>query len=227
MIDRPGPKRLDTGCPIDRPRRACRTKGPVRGARAGPFTCVPVTGPCDTFGSKEGLVCAYLESRSARIQDLITRTLTRFRTPRERLPGVFDAQGEMFTDPEYDGCAFARATSETADNSSISRAAADYRSWLRGLLTDLAAEAGYADSESLARQLHLLFDGTGWSAAAHHRPAAKRPDQGLEPRRTKSALAGRRFRGGRPTDGPGAVRTAAGPAVDDRRPRVPRREKCC
>ncbi|MEU6656513.1 TetR/AcrR family transcriptional regulator, partial [Streptomyces sp. NPDC046900] len=51
----------------------------------------------NTFGSKEGLVCAYLISRNLRIRDRITRTLTRFRTPCERLLGVFDAQGELFT----------------------------------------------------------------------------------------------------------------------------------
>src|SRR3954470_15438092 len=59
----------------------------------------------NTFGSKEALVRAYLERRDGNLRDRITRTLTRFRTPRERLLGVFDAQGELFTDPEYNGCA--------------------------------------------------------------------------------------------------------------------------
>jgi AcrR family transcriptional regulator len=51
----------------------------------------------NTYGSKEVLIAAYLDLRGARIKDAITRTLTRFRTPREQLLGIFDAQGEMFT----------------------------------------------------------------------------------------------------------------------------------
>ncbi|MGI5144031.1 TetR/AcrR family transcriptional regulator [Streptomyces sp. CA-106110] len=86
----------------------------------------------NTFGSKEGLVCAYLELRNVRIRDRITRTLTRFRTPREQLLGVFDAQGEAFTDPEYNGCAFMRATAETPEDSAIRRAADSNRAWVRG-----------------------------------------------------------------------------------------------
>src|ERR1700728_4913124 len=49
------------------------------------------------FGSKEELVRAYLESRHASTSERITRALTRFRTPRERLLGVLDAQGEILT----------------------------------------------------------------------------------------------------------------------------------
>ncbi|MEU6322764.1 TetR/AcrR family transcriptional regulator [Streptomyces sp. NPDC047009] len=116
------------------------------------------------FGSKEGLVCAYLDLRHERMRDRITRTLTRFRTPREQLLGVFDALGEAFTDPEYNGCAFARATAETAEDSAIRQVADHYRAWVRHLFTELAAASGYADPEALARQLLLLYDGAGQSA---------------------------------------------------------------
>jgi AcrR family transcriptional regulator len=126
----------------------------------------------NTFGSKEALVRAYLERRDGNLRDRITRTLTRFRTPRERLLGVFDAQGELFTDPEYNGCAFARASAEAAHGGSIEHAADDYRGWVRTLFTDLAAEAGVADPESLARQLHLLYDGASSSARMDRDPSA-------------------------------------------------------
>src|SRR5687767_10645542 len=53
----------------------------------------------NTFKSKEGLVCAYLEHRFARRRDRVARAMTRFRTPREQVLGVFDALGETFTDP--------------------------------------------------------------------------------------------------------------------------------
>lgn len=122
----------------------------------------------NVFGSKEALVCAYLEFRSTRAKERITRTLARCRTPRERLLGVFDAQHEALTAPGYRGCPFVRATAEAPDDSSINRIAEDHRSWLHGLLTELAAEGGYADPGNLARQLHYLYDGAAHSARMDH-----------------------------------------------------------
>ncbi len=43
---------------------------------------------------------------------------------------------------------------------------------MRALLTDLAAQAGVPGPEVLARQLHLLYDGSGQSARMDHDPAA-------------------------------------------------------
>ena len=51
-------------------------------------------------------------------------------------------------------------------------AAEDYRRWVRTLLTELAAQAGVPEPEVLARQLHLLYDGSGQSARMDHDPAA-------------------------------------------------------
>jgi AcrR family transcriptional regulator len=124
------------------------------------------------FGSKEELVRAYLKSRHASTSERITRALTRFRTPRERLLGVFDAQGELFTDPEFNGCAFVSASAEAAHGSSVEQAADEYRAWVRGLFTDLAKEAGFADPDAVAGQLHLLYDGAGLSARMDRDPTS-------------------------------------------------------
>jgi AcrR family transcriptional regulator len=124
------------------------------------------------FGSKEELVRAYLESRHARTSERISRALTRFRTPRERLLGVFDAQGEQFTDPAFNGCAFVMASAEAPPGSAVAQAAETYREWVRSLFTTLAQEAGVADPDALARQLHLLYDGAGLSARMDHDPSA-------------------------------------------------------
>ncbi|MEU7305505.1 TetR/AcrR family transcriptional regulator [Streptomyces sp. NPDC007189] len=126
----------------------------------------------NTFGSKEQLITAYLDLRGVRIRDRITQTLTRFRTPREKLLGVFDAQGEMCTRPGYNGCPFVRATAEVPEDSAISRAAETYRNWVRGLFAELAAQSGYADPEGLARQLLLLYDGAQQSARMDRDPSA-------------------------------------------------------
>src|SRR6266478_5661766 len=53
----------------------------------------------NTFGSKDELVRAYLEGRHARTSARITRYLERYSDPRDRLLGVFEAQGELFTEP--------------------------------------------------------------------------------------------------------------------------------
>jgi AcrR family transcriptional regulator len=126
----------------------------------------------NTFGSKEELVRAYLESRHASTSERINRAMMRFRTPRERLLGVFDAQGELFTDPTFNGCAFVTASAEAAHGSSVEHAADEYRAWVRTMFTDLAKEAGVADPETLARQLHLLYDGAGLSARMDRDPSA-------------------------------------------------------
>ncbi|SEN04580.1 TetR/AcrR family transcriptional regulator [Actinacidiphila rubida] len=126
----------------------------------------------NTFGNKEGLVRAYLAFRGNRNRDRITRALTRFRTPRERLLGVFEAQGEIITDPDYNGCAFVSASAEAGADSAIADEADEYRGWVRALFTGLAAEAGATDPDLLGRQLHLLYDGANLSARMDRDPTA-------------------------------------------------------
>ncbi|MEY9963604.1 AcrR family transcriptional regulator [Streptacidiphilus sp. MAP12-16] len=124
------------------------------------------------FGSKEELVQAYLDARHANTREQVERALTRFRTPRERLLGVFDAQGQLFTEPDFNGCAHMTASAEAQPGSPTQCAADRYRQWVRTMFTDLAREAGVADAEGLARQLHLLYDGAGVSARMDHDPSA-------------------------------------------------------
>jgi AcrR family transcriptional regulator len=125
----------------------------------------------NAFGSKDELVGAYLESRHASTAGRITRALGRYRTPRDRLLGVFDAQGQLFAEPGFRGCAFVSASAESPSDV-VEKAAADYRGWVRGLFTGLAREAGVPDPEGLARQLHLLYDGASLSARMDHDPSA-------------------------------------------------------
>ena len=126
----------------------------------------------NTFGSKDELIRAYLEGRHARMARRITRALERYETPRERLLGVFEAQGELFAEPGYRGCAFARASAESHPGDLVEQAAEGYRAWVRALLTRLAGEAAVPDAPGLARQLHLLYDGSGMSARMDHDPTS-------------------------------------------------------
>ena len=125
----------------------------------------------NTFGSKDELVRAYLEGRHTVTSARITRYLERYSDPRDRLLGVFEAQGELFAEPGFRGCAFVSASAESPGEA-VSRAAGEYRGWVRELLTGLAREAGVPDPEKLGRQLHMVYDGASLSARMDRDPAA-------------------------------------------------------
>jgi AcrR family transcriptional regulator len=144
----------------------------------------------NTFGSKDELVRAYLESRHARISAHITSYLERYATPREKLLGVSEAQGELYAEPGYRGCAFASATSE-AHGELVDRAADDYRAWVRALLTGLAREAGAPDPDLLGRQLHMIYDGASQSARMDHDPSASAVARAAAEALLDAALAAR------------------------------------
>ncbi|MDX6252932.1 MAG: hypothetical protein QOF10_6292 [Kribbellaceae bacterium] len=124
------------------------------------------------FGSKEALVVAYLEARRTAIEESITQGLAPIVTPRERVLGVFDIQGDFFAAPNYNGCPFLAASAEAASGSLVERAHADYRAWVRALLTELAAKAGVPDHEAVGRELHLLYDAASVAANADRDPSA-------------------------------------------------------
>jgi AcrR family transcriptional regulator len=126
----------------------------------------------NTFGSKDELVRAYLESRQANVAERIMQAVERYDTPRERLLAVFEGQGDLFARPDYRGCAFIRASAESHPGDMAEQATEAYRRWVRALLTDLAAQAGVPEPEILARQLHLLYDGSGQAARMDHDPGA-------------------------------------------------------
>ncbi|MFE2070897.1 TetR/AcrR family transcriptional regulator [Streptomyces sp. NPDC059467] len=126
----------------------------------------------NTFGGKEQLIRAYLDSRHAKLTERLLRGVNGADTPRERLLAVFDAQAALFVEDDYHGCAFVAASAEAKHGSAIEEASDTYRAWVRALLTDLARDAGAPDPEALGRQLHLLYDGGGVSARMDRDPSA-------------------------------------------------------
>ena len=144
----------------------------------------------NTFGSKDELVRVYLEQRHAGITARISRYLERYTDPRARLLGVFEAQGELFAEPGFRGCAFVSASAESPGDA-VSRAADDYRGWVRGLLTGLAREAGVLNPEKLGRQLHMIYDGASLSARMDHDPSASVAARAAAEALLDAATAGR------------------------------------
>ena len=144
----------------------------------------------NTFGSKDELVRAYLEQRHAVTTARISRYLERYSDPRDRLLGVFEAQGELFAEPGFRGCAFVSASAESPGEA-VSRAADDYRGWVRGLLTGLARAAGAPDPERLGRQLHMIYDGASLSARMDRDPSSAGAARDAAEELLDAALAGR------------------------------------
>src|SRR5277367_3035281 len=65
-----------------------------------------------SFGSKEELVCAYLDARHEKTLAALRSSVATTEDPVERLLAVFDAQARLFHTPGFRGCAFAAAAAE-------------------------------------------------------------------------------------------------------------------
>jgi AcrR family transcriptional regulator len=118
----------------------------------------------NVFGSKEELVAAYLASRHDGTTGRLTKAMERFDDPRQKILAVFDAQAQLFAQPDFNGCAFIAASTEARPGSLVEAAADQFRAWIRGMFTDLAERAGASDPVSLGRQLQLVYDGAGLAA---------------------------------------------------------------
>jgi AcrR family transcriptional regulator len=123
------------------------------------------------FGSKEGLVRAYLAARHDGTTERLMAAIERRRSPRKRLLAVFEAQGELFRARDFRGCAFVAATAEAPRGGLIEQAADDYRTQIRELFTELAEQAGASDPRKLARQLQVIYDGAGLAARMDRDPS--------------------------------------------------------
>ena len=125
----------------------------------------------NAFGSKDGLIRAYLTARHAVTRDRTTSALaTRYETPRERLLGVFDVLCEMAAEPGFRGCAFINASAESLAGGVVEEVSDEARAWLHSLFVELAREAGAPDPALLARQLMLLYDGASVGARMDRDP---------------------------------------------------------
>jgi AcrR family transcriptional regulator len=122
----------------------------------------------NAFGSKDELIRAYLGVRHQRTKERLVRGLERYDTPRDKLVGLFEVQGDWLGRPGFRGCAFVAASAEARPGSPIEEASDEFRSWVRTLIADLARQAGAADPEGLARQLVIIYDGASIGGRMDH-----------------------------------------------------------
>src|SRR5260370_2843164 len=111
----------------------------------------------DCFGSKEGLIRAYLTARHEGRQKLLRDRLARYGKPRDRLLAVFDLMAEIAPATNFRGCAFIRAHAEAHAEDTVKAVCDEARSWMRGLFIDLARGAAAADPQAAPTQLVLLY----------------------------------------------------------------------
>ncbi|HZZ94215.1 MAG TPA: helix-turn-helix domain-containing protein [Usitatibacter sp.] len=122
----------------------------------------------DTFGSKDELIRAYLADRAAARQARLEAWLARYKTPRDRILGIFDFLADSISQPTFNGCYFQRASAELKPASSARGACTDARGWTLALFTRLAKEAGLSNPKKAAQQLVILYDGAVVSASMDH-----------------------------------------------------------
>lgn len=128
----------------------------------------------DCFGSKEGLIQAYLTVRHEARQKTLHERIALFDNPRDGLLSVFDVLAELGPATSFRGCAFIRAHAEAHAEDTVKAVCDEARSWMRGLFTELAKAAGAPAPQSLAAQLVLLYDGTAVAAQMDRDPTAAR-----------------------------------------------------
>lgn len=119
------------------------------------------------FRSKESLIVACTEDRSARVLNWIrSETLNRADSPVERFEILFDIHENWYNEPQFRGCYFQRLCAEFPDPASAPhRAAADHFSELFQILKGWAERSGLETPAARAEDILLLLEGA--TAIAH------------------------------------------------------------
>ncbi len=112
------------------------------------------------FASKEDLVVAVIEYRSANWRQGLDDQVGAATTPQRKLLAVFDFLEDFIGDPGFRGCALVNAAVEIPSPASPGRdAVRRNKRDNRELMARLAREAGLKRPKELAAALSLLFEG--------------------------------------------------------------------
>lgn len=117
-----------------------------------------------TFGSKDGLVKAYLEEYHDRVISRRRAAAEAESDPVAAILAVFDSLAHDYQRPDYNGCAFSGARAEEPAGGPVDAAARAYRAEMRDIFRELCVRAGATDPDLLAWQLQLIYSGGAESA---------------------------------------------------------------
>lgn len=118
------------------------------------------------FGSKDGLIAAYLEDRDDKVLAGLTGPALQAKGPAaDRVAAIFESVAKAARRDSWKGCPFLRGVAEFAGESdhAARQLAAAHKRRFEQWLGDFLDERGVSDPKPLARQLTVLLDG----AVAH------------------------------------------------------------
>ncbi len=111
------------------------------------------------FGSKAGLVNAYVAERERLWDSWFAAELAAApNAPIDRMLAIFDILRKWFEMPDFAGCAFIKASHESAD-AGVRQACWSTKLKLRAFFAEMARAAKLPHAAALAEQLALLVDG--------------------------------------------------------------------
>ncbi|UZG60305.1 TetR/AcrR family transcriptional regulator [Rhodococcus opacus] len=129
------------------------------------------------FKSKNDLIDAYLERQHDDIVSRLHIIADADDSPEEKLSHIFDLLCTFWVQASYRGCLFVVAQIELPDSELPARRwARIHKLDVLSILGPMLEHAGYADSDELAEQLCVIFDGI--LVAASIRPESEAFDRG-------------------------------------------------
>lgn len=129
----------------------------------------PIMSLYRNFGSKDGLVEEFLVGKDKRIRELFEHEVEQLAdTPAERVLAMFDVLGQIIARSDYRGCTFINVAVEMADpDHPFVDIAVAHKKFVRDAFDRHLTDAGLRETEVLANQLMMLFDGVFVRAQMH------------------------------------------------------------
>ena len=128
------------------------------------------------FASLDALAEACLKRRERDWTIGLVRAGVRARSdrPEEQLLAIFDVFDEWFHRSDYEACMFVNVLLEMGKDHPLGRASVEHLTYIRGLVSGLAADAGLAEPEEFAYSWHILMKGAIINAVEGDGAAARR-----------------------------------------------------
>jgi AcrR family transcriptional regulator len=113
-----------------------------------------------SYGSKEGLVRAYLHGLDMRDRTRWENAVADVADPIDRLLTFFDLAVESAQKRNYRGCQYLNATTEfPGTNLPMLEPVREHRDWVLGEMTELLTVAGDPEPSTVAARIQLVYDG--------------------------------------------------------------------
>jgi AcrR family transcriptional regulator len=108
------------------------------------------------FPSKEDLLAEYLKETAATTNEMLRSVCDKYKTPREKVMGLFDFLLQFTKQSEFNGCNFLNIAAEVPEGHAAVRALIKkQKNQIRNLFAGIMKPIG---KEQLADELYLLFD---------------------------------------------------------------------